>query len=218
MINYYFKIFAIMIVTYLFYKSLFRNIEKMTDEESNIKDIVKNIYQEDLKIFRQLQKWSSESQEKGIEIKNLNIKKNFNIIQKGMIVAFNGSKAPEGWVLCDGQNGTPDLRGRFIYGFGKNLGLQFGKTGGEEIHLLNKNELPSHSHQMNYSGNHSHNINSGKNFGISKMKIGENDAGRLNSLRSSNSGNHLHSIGSSGGNKPHNNMPPYYVLNFIMKL
>ena len=25
---------------------------------------------------------------------------------------------PDGWQLCDGTNGTPDLRGRFIVGIG----------------------------------------------------------------------------------------------------
>jgi microcystin-dependent protein len=34
----------------------------------------------------------------------------------GAIVAFYGDKVPEGWAFCDGQNGTPDLRGSFIQG------------------------------------------------------------------------------------------------------
>ena len=33
---------------------------------------------------------------------------------KGTIVMFNGSQIPEGWAICDGQNGTPNLTGRFI--------------------------------------------------------------------------------------------------------
>ena len=38
---------------------------------------------------------------------------------KGMIVAYSGdvSGIPVGWALCDGTNGTPDLRGRFVFGF-----------------------------------------------------------------------------------------------------
>ena len=38
----------------------------------------------------------------------------------GMIIAWYGSIAniPSGFVLCDGNNNTPDLRGRFIYGYG----------------------------------------------------------------------------------------------------
>lgn len=34
----------------------------------------------------------------------------------GMIVIWSGATIPTGWALCDGANGTPDLRGRFIYG------------------------------------------------------------------------------------------------------
>lgn len=34
----------------------------------------------------------------------------------GMIVMWSGTEVPAEWALCDGQNGTPDLRGRFIVG------------------------------------------------------------------------------------------------------
>lgn len=34
----------------------------------------------------------------------------------GAIIAFRGLVIPAGWRLCDGTNGTPDLRGRFIIG------------------------------------------------------------------------------------------------------
>ena len=36
----------------------------------------------------------------------------------GMIIPYYGLKAPYGWALCDGNNDTPDLRGRFIIGAG----------------------------------------------------------------------------------------------------
>ncbi|NRN28625.1 tail fiber protein [Photorhabdus heterorhabditis] len=36
------------------------------------------------------------------------------LLSKGMIVMFSGSSAPSGWAFCDGNNGTPDLRSRFI--------------------------------------------------------------------------------------------------------
>ena len=32
----------------------------------------------------------------------------------GMILMFNGVTAPAGWQYCDGTNGTPDLRDRFV--------------------------------------------------------------------------------------------------------
>lgn len=38
----------------------------------------------------------------------------------GTILAYTGNldKIPSGWSLCDGTNGTPDLRGRFLEGMG----------------------------------------------------------------------------------------------------
>ncbi|PXX59077.1 Phage Tail Collar Domain [Pseudomonas sp. LAMO17WK12:I10] len=38
------------------------------------------------------------------------------ILPSGMIMMFHGANIPQGWVLCDGANGTPDLRDRFILG------------------------------------------------------------------------------------------------------
>ncbi len=38
---------------------------------------------------------------------------------RGMITMWSGdiTKIPPGWALCDGTNGTPDLRGRFVLGY-----------------------------------------------------------------------------------------------------
>jgi microcystin-dependent protein len=58
---------------------------------------------------------------------------------------------PPGWLLCDGANGTPDLRGRFVLGggFGKNLTeRKLGDNGGEENHILSVTELSEHFHQL----------------------------------------------------------------------
>lgn len=40
---------------------------------------------------------------------------------KGMIMAWYGNQnqVPSGWVICDGTNGTPDLRDRFVMGAGR---------------------------------------------------------------------------------------------------
>ncbi|MCC8456820.1 tail fiber protein [Photorhabdus aegyptia] len=37
-----------------------------------------------------------------------------NVLPKGMIMMFSGRDAPTGWAFCDGNNGTPDLRSRFV--------------------------------------------------------------------------------------------------------
>jgi microcystin-dependent protein len=128
------------------------------------------------------------------------VKENGNeLIPRGIIVAWTGSIAPNGWALCNGENGTPDLRGRFIYGFGS--GKPFNERGGAETHTLTISEMPNHSHVF------SANINAFQAFDTADNNEGYNTGG----FGTTNT----ESVGSS---RPHNNMPPYYVLAFIMKL
>lgn len=83
---------------------------------------------------------------------------------------FN-SEIPDGFVLCDGTNGTPDLRNQFVVGAAGQF--NFGDTGGQN----SISEVPTHSHMIsgttsteththslgnnstNLSGGHSHNTN-----------------------------------------------------------
>merc|ERR1712065_32570 len=87
---------------------------------------------------------------------NLTVNGKFNYLPKGIVVAYTGETAPKGWALCNGENGTPDLRGRFIYGYGARQGSSVGKTGGEESHRLTVEEMPSHNHDMDKEGGHKH--------------------------------------------------------------
>ncbi|WP_434525283.1 hypothetical protein [Photorhabdus asymbiotica] len=51
----------------------------------------------------------------GIKVDNSGISIDLNnALPKGMIVMFSGANAPTGWAFCDGNNGTPDLRSRFV--------------------------------------------------------------------------------------------------------
>ena len=151
---------------------------------------------------------------------DVKVKGKFNYLPTGSIIAFNSSEAPEGWAICDGENGTPDLRNRFILGSGKNF---VGKTGGEENVTLTQNQMPKHNHTMSNNGSHSHKntfygaeLHGMRNNG-SRQKYGGN-WGRKFEVENSKAGDHNHSINYTGGNEAHNNMPPYYVLTYIMKL
>ena len=68
--------------------------------------------------------------------------------QSGMIIAWSGavSDIPTGFVLCDGNNSTPDLRDRFIIGAGNNFNP--GNTGGNNSVTLSEANLPSHQHYV----------------------------------------------------------------------
>ena len=106
-------------------------------------------------------------------------------VPSGTIAIWRGSVAtiPAGWVLCNGANGTPDLRSRFVYGAGGDVNTKsaygvgwdvtyghwpVGLTGGEEQHVLTWNEMPSHNHGAwsDSQGSHTHPVNTGGNAGF----------------------------------------------------
>src|SRR5437899_1569932 len=66
-------------------------------------------------------------------------------IISGMICMFSGA-IPSGWVLCDGLNGTPDLRDRFVVAAG--AGHPVNTVGGEKTHVMTSAEMANHQHSM----------------------------------------------------------------------
>lgn len=82
----------------------------------------------------------------------------------GMVMMWNAAipDIPTGWNICDGTNGTPDLRDRFIVGAGTSYTLGQSGTntnntsavsGGTPVisaHTLTTGEIPSHLHPFDY--------------------------------------------------------------------
>jgi len=114
---------------------------------------------------------------------------------------------PVGWAICDGNNGTPDLRGRFVLmaqdapipGVPGSSSHQIRQIGGEETHVLTEAEMPAHIHEieLHISGS-----------GGSERVAREYGEGRQGTTYT----------GMRGGSQPHNNMPPFYTLVYVMKL
>jgi microcystin-dependent protein len=133
-----------------------------------------------------------------------------NGLVKGMIIMWYGEESaiPDGWALCDGQvhNGvqTPDLRDRFIVGAGSSYNLN--DTGGESTHTLTIAEMPSHSHRFWRKNN-------GGAYGDGE---GTNYSGQSGQYSDEWVG--VKTIENTGGSQPHNNMPPYYALYYIMRV
>ncbi len=134
----------------------------------------------------------------------------------GMILMWSGSTIdiPEGWKLCDGNNGTPDLRNRFLVGAGDDYAVN--KKGGQNQVTLTVGELPKHSHNVDDKG-HSHAL---------KVQKGRSDNANDRDVMVPASDdvyptNHVTSnftILQTGDGKPFDIRPLYYALCFIMKV
>ena len=106
----------------------------------------------------------------------------------GMIIMWSGAQnaIPTGWVICDGNNSTPDLRNRFVIGAGSGGLYSVNDTGGSKDATL-----VSHSHTVN---NHTHSFSSSHNHSFS---------GSTN-----NPGNHAHShTRANSTNDEYNGVP-----------
>ena len=79
------------------------------------------------------------------------------VIPIGLITMWAGTieNIPEGWAFCNGLNGTPDLREKFIRGVLP--GEDPGSLGGNLSHIHTYTDIPNHTHSLSIGGyNHVH--------------------------------------------------------------
>lgn len=151
---------------------------------------------------------------------------------QGMIVLWSGAVGaiPSGWVLCDGNNGTPNLTDRFIVGAGNSYAV--GATGGaltatssssgSHSHggatgntALTTAQIPAHTHTTTFV-QHANNSSGASAQGlVDGVVVGSGD---VTSNSAGGGDAHSHSI-SSDGTHTHtvDTRSPYYALCYIMK-
>lgn len=154
----------------------------------------------------------------------------------GEIRIFAGNFAPAGWWICDGSImliseyevlfnliGTtyggdgqqtfalPDLRGRAPIHQG--TGYVMGQPGGSESVTLSANQLPAHSHVP--SGNSSTTNASGPSGAV---WAGASSIIQYTTDASQNTPMNPGAVLAAGGSQPHENRPPFIVINYIIAL
>jgi len=164
-----------------------------------------------------------------------------SVFTAGMIMMWYGAVGdiPDGWALCDGNNGRPDLRDRFIVGVGSSYVL--GDTGGDDLltglvtselgaigggttgsHVLTVDEIPAHTHILSSRGS---NASSEGNTQQDFIRAYQQSGSTLDTSTSSSTGGgagHTHSVDQIPAHShtipDQENRPPYYALYYIIKV
>ena len=148
-----------------------------------------------------------------IQIEPTDIVSGFSLVPMGAIIMWSGSfeSIPQGWKLCDGTNGTPDLRNRFI------VAAAFEENGIPMTNILGQNTRSggniAHGHTVN-DPQHSHNVTGqsldGGNIIIDSSPNGQFAVTPVDATAETNS------TGITVGNA--STAPPFFALAFIMKV
>lgn len=141
------------------------------------------------------------------------------VVPVGTIVPYAGTSAPQGWLWCHGQtfdtsdypdlhdvlgsNQVPNLKNRFLVGAGDTYALN--ATGGEDQVILKVEQMPSHNHAPDSTFKYVLKVDGNCTTDKNNNTSGEPNLGSAKAM------------GSRGGGQSHENRPPYYALNYIIK-
>lgn len=160
-------------------------------------------------------------------------------VPSGFIGMWSGSVGaiPSGWYLCNGANGTPDLRDKFVVGAGSTYAV--GATGGSATTTLITANLPAHTHTITATtdsqGVHTHSVTDpGHTHSYSSISttggiaigggygpVATATSSATTGISIQSAGAHTHTItasaSSTGSGTAFDTRPPYYALAYIMK-
>ena len=154
-----------------------------------------------------------------------------NAFVAGMIMMWSGTIAtiPSGWYLCNGANGTPDLRNRFVIAAdADDVGVAKTSVTGTASQSGGSKDaiVVSHTHTFSATtstiGDHVHTISaSGGEYAAGQQDHFTTDGVSVYSRNTGAAGSHSHTVSgttaSSGSSGTNANLPPYYALAFIQK-
>ena len=144
----------------------------------------------------------------------------------GAIIIWSGAAnaIPTGYVICDGNNSTPNLRNSFVLGAGDTYAV--GDTGGSADATI-----PAHTHALTGASTSTASLTG--TFDTSKPNgstgivsngptlAGAADGNQSTGMRYSIDASHSHTLSgstdSTGSSATNANLPPYYALCYIMK-
>jgi len=148
-----------------------------------------------------------------------------NAIPTGIITMWSGTIAtiPSGWYLCNGSNGTPDLRAKFIVGASSdetsiaktNITGALTQSGGSKDSVV-----VSHTHTATSTdAGHTHSVSYGAGSTSPAGLTAPSGTPIPASATNTGTGNAsiTTTIASSGVSGTNANLPPYFALAFIMK-
>ena len=153
----------------------------------------------------------------------------------GGIILWSGSTGsiPSGWSLCDGTNGTPDLRERFVVGAGGDNSTVLGSTGYAVNATGGSNDaiVVDHAHGSGTlsAADHTHDFKASNRAGdedawsnTNKAFVGDLDNNAFtqsgtNKIFGSGSLSVSGSTASQGSSGTNANLPPYLALAYIMR-
>lgn len=153
----------------------------------------------------------------------------------GTIYPFVGETEPDTFMFCDGRAldvtkyaelfsvigytyggsgdffNLPDLRGKTLVGRNENDNdfSAVGKFGGKKEHTLTEEQMPSHGHYVISSAD------------SARLVLNQSGVGNGSYAFANGRGNGYYSAwitDTRGGGQPHNNMPPYMIVNYIIKV
>ena len=118
---------------------------------------------------------------------------------------------------------VPNLQGKVPVGKNSGTFSTLGATGGSETHTLDATQIPSHNHTgtTESSGAHTHTYNKSFNQGVSAAggpNWGIWAGDQANTTSSNGAHTHTFTTSSVGGGQAHNNLQPYIVLNYMIKI